>query len=286
MKLLVFGRTGQVARELSRVAPDATYLGRDDVDLSVPSNCGAAIHATSPDAVINAAAWTAVDKAESEEEAAMVINSQAPRAMAIACTDLRIPLLHISSDYVFDGTGIQPWRPADITAPLSAYGRTKLAGERAVLEGGDKHLVLRTSWIFSAHGTNFVKIMLRLGASRPSIRVVADQIGGPTPAADIATTLVKLADAMREGAAGGIQHYSGEPETSWAGFSRTIFEMVRMPVTVEEIDTVDYPTPAQRPLNSRLDCSRLYADFSISPPDWRTGLAEVLADLRISGNDR
>lgn len=280
MKLLVFGRTGQIARELSRVAPDAIYLGRDDVDLRIPSNCGVAIRAASPDAVINAAAWTAVDKAEGEEQVAMVINSLAPEAMATACTGLGIPLLHLSSDYVFDGTGTQPWKPADKTAPLSAYGRSKVAGEQAVLGSGGRHLVLRTSWIFSAHGTNFVKTMLRLGAERPVLRVVADQIGGPTPAAEIAATLVKLADAMREGAAGGIQHYSGEPEVSWAGFSRSIFEMAKMPVTVDDIDTVDYPTPAPRPLNSRLDCSRLHVDFSISPPDWRNGLAEVLADLK------
>ncbi|MFE0013702.1 dTDP-4-dehydrorhamnose reductase [Mesorhizobium sp. NPDC059054] len=280
MKLLVFGRTGQVARELLRVAPDAIYLGRDEVDLQVPRSCGAAIRATSPDAVINAAAWTAVDKAESEEEAAMVVNSLAPEVMAKTCTDLGIPLLHLSSDYVFDGTGTRPWNPTDKTAPLSAYGRTKLAGEQAVLGAEGRHLVLRTSWIFSAHGTNFVKTMLRLGAERPSLRVVADQIGGPTPAADIAATLVKLAESMRGGAVGGIQHYSGEPEISWAGFSRTIFEMAEMPVTVEDIDTADYPTPARRPLNSRLDCSQLRADFSISPPDWQTGLAEVLADLK------
>lgn len=283
MKLLVFGRTGQVARELSHIVPNAIYLGRADVDLRVPDNCRAAIHAASPDAVINAAAWTAVDKAESEEEAAMVVNSLAPEAMAITCTDLGIPLIHISSDYVFDGTGAKPWKVEDRTSPLSAYGRTKLAGERAVLGAGDKHLVLRTSWVFSAYGSNFVKTMLRLGAERSSVRVVADQIGGPTPAADIATTLVKLAAALQGGAAGGTQHYSGKPEVSWADFSRSIFEMAKMQVTVEDINTVDYPTPARRPLNSRLDCSRLYADFSIARPDWRKGLAEVLADLKDTG---
>ena len=193
MKLLVFGQTGQVARELARAAPEALFLGRDQADLSDPAACAAAIRAHRPDAVINAAAWTAVDRAETEEAAATVVNGHAPGAMAQACADLGAPLVHISTDYVFDGAGSLPFRPGDPTAPLGAYGRSKLAGEAAVRAAGGAHVILRTSWVFSAHGANFVKTMLRLGADRPALRVVADQIGGPTPADAIAAACLSLA---------------------------------------------------------------------------------------------
>ncbi|WP_149139804.1 dTDP-4-dehydrorhamnose reductase [Gemmobacter caeruleus] len=280
MTLLIFGQTGQVARELARRAPDARFLGRAEADLSDPAACAAAIRAQRPDAVINAAAWTAVDKAETEEEAATLVNGAAPGAMAQACADLDIPLVHISTDYVFDGAGTLPFRPSDPTAPLGAYGRSKLAGEVAVRASGARHVILRTSWVFSAHGANFVKTMLRLGADRPALRVVADQIGGPTPADAIAAACLTLADALREGAAGGTHHFAGAPETSWAGFARETFALAGLPVTVEDIPSDAYPTPARRPLNSRLDCSALAADFGIMQPDWRAALAHVITELK------
>ena len=280
MKLLVFGQTGQVARELARAAPEALFLGRDQADLSDPAACAAAIRAHQPDAVINAAAWTAVDKAETEENAATVVNGHAPGAMAQACADLGTPLVHISTDYVFDGVGTLPFRPSDPTAPLGAYGRSKLVGEEAVQASGAHHVILRTSWVFSAHGANFVNTMLRLGADRPQLRVVADQIGGPTPADAIAAACLALASALRDGAKGGTHHFSGAPEISWAGFARETFSQAGMAVTVEDIPSSAYPTPARRPLNSRLDCAALAAEFGITQPDWRAALARVIAELK------
>lgn len=279
MRLLVFGRTGQVARELARIAPDATFLGRDRADLTDPAACAAAVMASDADAVVNAAAWTAVDKAEAEEPLATLVNGAAPAAMAQAAAARGIPFLHISTDYVFDGAGSLPFAPDHPTAPLGAYGRSKLAGELGVRAAGGPHLILRTSWVVSAHGTNFVKTMLRLGRERDSLRVVADQIGGPTPAAGIARTLVTLAAALRDGAPGGTHHFSGAPDVSWADVARAIRSGAGLACRIEDIPSTDYPTPARRPLNSRLDCSSLETAFGIPRPDWQAGLADILKEL-------
>jgi dTDP-4-dehydrorhamnose reductase len=279
MKLLVFGKTGQVARELQRLAPDAIYLGREDADLLNPATCAAAIAAHEADAIINAAAWTAVDKAETEEAAATVVNGEAPTAMARAAAAKGVPFLHISTDYVFDGTGDRPFTPDQPTAPLGAYGRSKLAGEQGVRAASGNHLILRTSWVVSAHGANFVKTMLRLGSEREALRVVADQIGGPTPAADIARTLLAAAKAMTKGASGGTHHFSGTPDTSWADFARAIMAAAHLPCRIDSIPSSDYPTPARRPLNSRLDCTSLHTAFGIPRPDWHKGLADILKEL-------
>lgn len=278
MSLLVFGRSGQVARELQRQA-EVIALGRDQADLEDPAACAAAIHAHAPAAVINAAAYTAVDRAEEEEPLAHRINAEAPGAMARACAERGIPFLHVSTDYVFDGSGAAPWRPEDPTAPCNAYGRSKRAGELAVMAAGGQAAILRTSWVFSAHGSNFVRTMLRLSETRDALNVVGDQIGGPTPAADIAASLLRMAEAMREGQGGGIYHYAGQPATSWACFARETFARAHRQVTVTEIPTSAYPTPAPRPLNSRLDCATLTADFGITPPDWTAGLSAVLTEL-------
>lgn len=276
--ILVFGATGQVAMELQRQA-EVTALGRDRADLSDPQGCAAVIADLRPSVVINAAAYTAVDRAEGDEALAQTVNAAAPGAMARACAHLDIPLLHISTDYVFDGSGTQPWQETDPVAPQNAYGRTKLAGEEAVRASGARHIILRCSWVFSAQGANFVKTMLRLSETRQSLSVVEDQIGGPTPAAGIAATLLALTEPMQAGAAGGTYHYAGEPHASWAGFARAIFSRAGRDVTVTGIPSSDYPTPATRPLNSRLDCTRLALDFGIAPPDWRAGLTDVLKDL-------
>ncbi|SMO69145.1 dTDP-4-dehydrorhamnose reductase [Paracoccus laeviglucosivorans] len=279
--LLVFGRTGQVATEMARLAPDATFLGRDQADLTDPAACAAAILAARPVAIINAAAHTAVDRAESEPDLARAINTDAPAAMAQAAAELGVPFLHISTDYVFDGSGNRPWVETDATGPLGVYGATKLAGEQAIAAAGGQWAVLRTSWVFSAHGANFVKTMMRLGAEREELRVVADQYGGPTPAAAIAAACLTMIAAMQaDPAKGGIYHFAGTDDTTWAGFAREIMSQAELACKVGDIATSDYPTPAKRPGNSRLDCAAIARDFGIARPDWRAALTDVVTELR------
>lgn len=278
--LLVFGQTGQVALALSRIAPQARCLGRDEADLTDPQACAEAIAAARPEAVINAAAYTAVDRAEEEEALATRINGEAPGAMARACADLQVPFVHISTDYVFDGQGTRAWTPEDPVDPVNAYGRSKLAGEEAVRAARGVHGILRTSWVFSGDGANFVKTMLRLAESRESLTIVDDQIGGPTPAAAIAEACLRMADALQAAPEkSGTYHFSGAPDTSWKGFAEEIFAQAGKRVAVSGIPTADYPTPAARPLNSRLDCSATEAAFGIARPDWRAGLAQALKHI-------
>lgn len=283
MKLLVFGRTGQLAIELAALAGPGlqiTCLDRGAADLSDPGACAAVMRGADCDAAIIAAAWTAVDKAESEEAAALLVNGASPAAIAQAAAARGTPLLHVSTDYVFDGQGTEPWRASDPTGPLGAYGRTKLAGEDGVRAAGGTHAILRTSWVVSAHGANFVKTMLRLAETRDRLTVVADQIGGPTPARDIAAALVTMAGQLiADPGKSGTYHFAGAPDVSWAGFAREIFARAGRNVTVEDIPTSAYPTPATRPPNSRMDCSDLQQVFGIPRPDWRAGLDTILADL-------
>lgn len=285
--ILVFGRTGQVARELQRLAPEARFLGREAADLADPAACARAIREAARDgglgAVINAAAYTAVDRAEQEEALATVVNGEAPSAMARAAAELAVPFVHVSTDYVFPGDA-GPYAPDAPTGPLGAYGRSKLKGEegvRAAFEerGGGPHAILRTAWVFSAHGTNFVRTMLRLGAERERLRVVADQRGGPTPAAAIAGALITIAKGLRDGAPSGTHHLAGAPDVTWAAFAREIMARAGLPCHVEDIPSSEYPTPAARPADSRLDCRSLEAAFRIGRPDWRRGLDEVLDEL-------
>lgn len=282
MTVLVFGATGQVARELARL-DSVICLDRSAADLTDPAGCAAMIRSRAPVAVINAAAYTAVDKAEDKEPLAHVINAAAPGAMAAGCAALGIPFVQISTDYVFDGTGTAPWRPSDVPGPLGAYGRTKLAGEQAVMAAGGTYAILRTSWVVSAHGANFVKTMLRLGAERDRLTVVADQIGGPTPARDIAATCLSMAKIlMSEPDKRGIYHFAGAPDVSWADFAREIMAQAGLACRVSDIPSSEYPTPAARPANSRLECSDLQRVFGIERPDWRAGLAQILNDLKES----
>lgn len=282
MKVVVIGRTGQLAREIARAASEAVFLGREEIDLARPEQAAQALapHLAGAGAVINAAAYTAVDRAEGEEALAMAANAESPGTMARVAAAAGVPFVQVSTDYVFDGSGSASWRPDDRTAPLNAYGRTKLAGEEAVRAAGGTHGVLRTSWVFSAHGGNFVKTMLRLGRERERLSVVSDQIGGPTPAADLALACLAMAEGLaRDGSLSGIHHFTGAPDTSWAGFARAILAGAGLATEVQDISTADYPTPAQRPLNSRLDCSTMTAAFGIPRPDWRAGLADVLREL-------
>lgn len=285
MRILVFGKTGQVATELQRqVPPDVILdvLGRNSADLGDPEACAAAIINSTADMVINAAAYTAVDKAEEETGLATVINGEAPAAMARAAAAKGIPFIQISTDYVFDGSGQHPWAVDAPTGALGVYGRTKLLGEEGVKAAGGTHVILRTSWVFSAHGANFVKTMLRLSETRDQLSVVADQIGGPTAAADIAAACLTIARTLHhDGDSGGTFHFAGQPDVSWADFAREVFTQTRREVAVKDIPTSAYPTPAKRPENSRLDCTGLEAALGITRPDWRASLSDVLKELKV-----
>jgi len=290
MRLLVLGRSGQVARELERLGNDGheiRLVGRDEADLSQPEAAADVVRQLVDEvraqAIINAAAWTAVDAAETQEAEAPAVNGTAPGLVAQIAAEVGLPFVHISTDYVFDGAGETPFAPDAPTAPLGAYGRTKRAGEEAVAKAANPAgwAVLRTSWVFSAHGANFVKTMLRLGAERDVLRVVADQIGGPTPAEAIARACVTIAETLAaEPAKSDVHHFSGAPDTSWADFARVIMTQAGLSCRIENIPTAAYPTPAPRPLNSRLDCRSIEEAFGVARPDWRDGLARVLTELK------
>ena len=280
--ILVFGKTGQVGRELQKLK-GIFCLDRVKVDLVDTKACMEAIIHYKPSAVINAAAYTAVDKAEEQEEIANLINGETPGAMAKVCTDLNIPLVHISTDYVFDGTGERAWKTTDPTNPKNAYGRSKLKGEKAIREAGCTYVILRTSWVFSAHGNNFIKTMLRLSKVKESLTVVDDQVGGPTPASDIAKACKDIArQLIFSPQKSGIFHFSGSPYLSWCEFANAIFERSGKKTIAQPIKTSEYPTQACRPLNSRLDCSLTKSIFDLDQPKWRVGLNNVLRDLEIN----
>lgn len=283
MKFLVFGTTGQLGMELQRRAGgDITLDMRDRhaADFTDPEGCAALVTGCDADAIIIAAAYTAVDKAETDEDLALAVNGTTPGAIARAAAERGIPVVLVSTDYVFDGSGEQPFSVDAPSAPLGAYGRTKLAGELAVRGANGPHAILRTSWVVSAHGHNFIKTMLRLGAERDQLTIVADQVGGPTPAADLADACLAVAARLvRDPGASGTYHVSGGPDVSWADFAREIFRQAGIACTVIDIPSRDYPTPARRPLNSRLDNSLTQTVFGLPRPDWRASLADILKDL-------
>jgi dTDP-4-dehydrorhamnose reductase len=288
MKLLVLGAAGQVGRELCRLTWPAgthlTTLDRAEIDIADHNAVCAAVVGERPEIVINAAAYTAVDRAESEPEAAWAANCTGPANLAMACRDAAIPLIHLSTDYVFDGSKRGPYREDDPVRPLGVYGKSKDAGDRAIQEALPEHVILRTAWVYSAHGHNFVKTMLRLATERPVLRVVADQTGSPTGAADIAAAIGEIVRQIRAGnTKWGTYHFAGAGAVSWHGFAEAIFELAvpwRGPAPrVEAIATAEYPTPARRPANSVLDCSRIGEAFGIAPRPWRAALAEVVQEL-------
>ncbi|MFV3075538.1 dTDP-4-dehydrorhamnose reductase [Niveispirillum fermenti] len=292
MKLLVFGRGGQLALALrdqgAAQGHEVVCLGRESLSIADGGAVAAAVRGHAPDLIVNAAAYTAVDKAESEPEEAFAVNEAGTRNIAVAARADDIPFLHVSTDYVFDGSGDRPWREDDPTGPLGIYGKSKLAGEQAMASAGwGRSAVLRTSWVFSPYGANFVRTMLRLGADRPELRVVADQRGRPTGAHDIADALLLMAPHVAAGTAQGLYHFGGAAPTTWHGFAQAIFaEGVRhgRPVpTVHPIATTDYPTPAARPGNSVLDCSRFLALPGARLPDWRPSLARAVDALLAMG---
>ncbi len=290
MKLLVFGASGQVATCLREEADDrcdVVCLGRPDGDLCRPETAQEAITAHRPDLVINAAAYTGVDKAESEEAAAFELNAEGPRRLAVACKANAIPLIHYSTDYVFDGTKQTPYTENDPTTPLGVYGRSKLAGEQAITAETCDHIILRTAWVYSPHGSNFVKTMLRLGNERDQLRIVSDQVGNPTSATDIAVATLQIAAQLLDGnAARGVYNLTGSGEASWHEFALAIFSagaaQGRKTPTVEAIPSSEYPTPAKRPANSRLDGSKLRESFGVVLPHWSDGLERCLDRLKTS----
>lgn len=291
MHILVAGRQGQVARALFERASAAglqlTALGRSELDITDRASVERKIASFSPDIIVNAAAYTAVDKAEMEEEAAFSVNAQGAGNVAAAATALAVPLIHLSTDYVFSGNGERPWREDDQPDPQGAYGRSKLAGEEAVRALTSSHAILRTSWVYAPFGHNFVRTMLRLAEERDSIRVVADQHGAPTYALDIADgifTVAKIAHAQpQEECWRGLFHLTAAGVTTWAGFAEAIFSASAKrsgpSALVEPVSSADYPTAARRPGNSRLDNSRFRTTFAHTLPDWRDGVDRCVADL-------
>lgn len=286
MKILICGQQGQVSKELQlRLADtgDLIVLGRDRLDLTQPEQIRQQVRQIAPDLIINAAAHTAVDQAESEPELAFAINATGPGVLAEEAARLGAPLIHYSTDYVFDGSQPEPYNESDVPAPLSVYGKSKLAGEQAIADVQGQHLILRTSWVYSTHGRNFLLTMQRLLQEKPQLRVVADQVGAPTWAGTIAQSTLALIERWQSGQPGvwGTYHLTAGGHTSWFGFAQAIGAALREQgkpcAELIPIPSSDYPTPAARPLNSRLDCSRLQREWGVSLPDWQTALHECLA---------
>ena len=289
MRIAVTGLHGQVVSAMIERAPrgvEIIALGRPRLDLTVRDSVLAALRAARCDVIVNTAAYTEVDRAESEPEVAMRVNGDGAGYVAEIAAELRAPLIHLSTDYVFDGALDRPYREDDATAPTGAYGRSRLAGERKIAEVSPDHAILRTSWVYSPFGVNFVTTMLRLGAAGGEARVVADQRGNPSYAVDIADALFAIAARLRADpspALRGVFHMTGQGEASWADFAESIFAEAaargRAPVTVRRIATADYPTAAPRPANSRLDNSKFAAAFAMTLPDWRESTKACVARL-------
>jgi dTDP-4-dehydrorhamnose reductase len=294
MKILLLGKNGQVGWELQRsLAPLGEVLALDSKstgycgDLTDLAGLAATVRAYAPDVIVNAAAYTAVDKAESEPEQAQRVNAEAVAVLAHEAQQLGAWLVHYSTDYVFDGSGTQPWQETDAVAPLSVYGASKLAGEQAIQASGCKQLIFRTSWVYAARGNNFAKTMLRLAQERDSLSVIADQFGAPTSAELLAdVTAHALRSAMAAPELGGLYHLAASGETSWHSYARFVLEQAEAagrvlkvaPAQISAIASSDYPTAAKRPLNSRLNTAKLQNAFALHLPDWQAGVARMLSE--------
>jgi dTDP-4-dehydrorhamnose reductase len=277
--ILVFGKSGQLGHELS-VSEKVFAIDRRTANLFYPRSCRDIILESRPSAVINAAAYTAVDLAEGDAETAMTVNGESPGEMARACAELGVPFVHVSTDYVFDGLKSSPWLPNDPTVPATVYGRTKVAGEHAIRNSGAVYAILRTSWVFSHLSGNFVTTMLKIAQSNTNVSVVSDQIGGPTPAIDLANACIEVAEQLiRYPDKQGVFHFSGAPDVSWFEFANAIFEEASLPMKVIPISSDDYPTRAVRPLNSCMDCSLTHEFFNLPRPDWRVRLKSCISQL-------
>lgn len=294
MRILLFGKNGQLGWELQRsLAPlgDVIALGRLDQpcgDFTKPRDIAATVRSIAPDVIVNASAYTAVDKAETDAATASAVNATTPGVLAETASDLGAWLIHYSTDYVFNGSGTKPWCEDDAVDPLNEYGRGKLAGEQAIRRTRCRHLIFRTSWLYGAHGANFAKTMLRLAQERDELRVIDDQVGAPTGADLLAdVTAHALRSSMREPKLGGTYHVAAAGETSWHGYARHVLMRARtlgLPIKVAEqsivaISTDSYPTPAKRPANSRLDTQKLRSTFELRLPAWQDGVNRMLAEL-------
>lgn len=287
-KILVTGCNGQVGHCLVQQLTGKVELlavDRNELDITDKQAVFAKVKAFQPDVIINAAAHTAVDRAETEVELSEQINVKGPQYLAQSASGIGAAILHISTDYVFNGQGQGGYKETDSTDPQSVYGKTKLAGEQTVLQANPKAIILRTAWVFGEHGNNFVKTMLRLAKERDSLGIVGDQFGGPTYAGDIAAALIKISEKIVQGGPVeyGIYHFSGKPYVSWYEFAQAIFEQAELqkiltisPV-VKAIGSADYPTPAKRPANSRLDLTKIQKVFEIAPSDWQKALKNLKA---------
>lgn len=315
-RILILGANGQVGRALNMLAEgDVVALTREEADLSKPQSLRGVVDSIQPDVILNAAAYTAVDKAEEEEALATIINAEAPGLLAEIAAKRKIPFVHYSTDYVFDGSGDKPWREDDQTAPLNAYGHSKLAGEQAIQAAGGQYLIFRISWVYDAYGKNFLNTMLRLGKDRETLKVVADQFGAPCYAAHIAAATLEILNRCSPFAGepksasdsvggnpptgsfysptppqggsfpSGIYNMANTGVTSWHGFATAIFDEARkkgIELAVKEVLPIpasEYPTPAKRPNNSRLDCSKLRETFDITLPVWEEGLKAAVAEI-------
>lgn len=290
--IVLLAPTGQVGFELARsLAPlgQLHCLSRTDVDFTDTAAVTEKVAALAPDVIVNAAAWTAVDKAETETAAAYALNATLPAALAAVAAKRQAWLVHYSTDYVYPGSGTAPWQEDDVTAPLSVYGASKLAGDQAVQQSGCRYLIFRTCWVYAARGNNFLRTMLKLGKTRQSLAVVADQIGAPTPARLIAqVSSLALQQALQQGAAVcGVYHLASRGETSWYGFAAAIFALARQHQfelaldnnQFKPISTAEYPTPAKRPANSRLCLDKIEQTFGLVMPDWHEQLALTMQEL-------
>jgi dTDP-4-dehydrorhamnose reductase len=292
MKIVIFGRDGQLGHALCR-APAVTDIERiafnhQDADITDQTRIAALIRRERPDVVVNAAAYTDVDGAETTRDVAFAVNAAAPGAIARACADIGAALVHVSTDFVFDGAKSEPYDESDAVNPINVYGESKAAGEDAVRSGLDRHVILRTSWVFGAHGRNFVKTMLRLGGEQECLSVVDDRKGCPTPVNDLAGAIDAIVALISTEPRWGTYHFTCPDPTTWYGFAREIFRLAApiLPRTPRllPIPTEDYPLPARRPRNVVLDCRRIVAAFGVTPVSWKVGLSSVIEEL--AANER
>jgi dTDP-4-dehydrorhamnose reductase len=293
MKILVLGCNGQLGRclndQLANSEHDVVFSSREQIDIADLEQTKKKISYISPDVVINASAYTNVDKAEEEQKIVELINHYAVANIAKTCSLLNIWLIHISTDYVFDGNSKHPYKENDKTNPLSFYGNTKLKGEEAIQLSGCKYIIIRAAWVFSEYGTNFLKTMLSLGGQRNELSIVGDQVGCPTYAQDIAGSIVKILPQLDLHKKSGLYHYCGDKSCSWYEFAQKIFyyaesNNLKTPSQLNKIETFAYPMPAKRPAFSVLDCCKIKNDFGILPSNWQKGISDVIKKIKIKND--